>query len=242
MKFLQSFPILLLALVSCNGPDAGKVQLSDFQDNVSVKALGARLIELPMGMQSLESNLQNANQITIAVHGGSSEGYEWIYPLKTLDTPTNEIHFYRWPDNGCYKDSGDRLIVELENLLSQNRHIQTVTIIGHSYGGILVSHLLNNWQNLVTLNAHIIASPLQGNASLNNLCGYKPSIQLQPMVHLYEWRTQQHLDSAFKDLPENPQNIEITGSNVVVLPDTYKGNRLGHNWSISWVVDQLNQL
>ena len=67
MKFLQSFPILLLALVNCNGPDAEKVQLSDFQDNVSVKALGARLIELPMGMQSLESNLQNANQITIAV-------------------------------------------------------------------------------------------------------------------------------------------------------------------------------
>ena len=239
MKFLQYFSILLLALVSCNGPVAEKVQLSDFQDNVSVKALGARLIELPMGIQSLESNLQNANQITIAVHGGSSEGYEWVYPLKTLDTPTNEMYFYRWPDHGCYKESGDRLIVELENLLSQNRHIQTVTLMGHSYGGILVSHLLNNWKNLVRLDAHIIASPLQGMASLNSLCGYQPTIQLQPMVNLYEWRTQQHLDSAFKDLPENPQNIVIEGSMVTVLPDTYNGHRLGHNWSISWVADNI---
>jgi hypothetical protein len=24
-----------------------------------------------------------------------------------------------------------------------------------------------------------------------------------------------------------------------VLPETYRGERLGHNWSISWVVDHL---
>ncbi|MDA1342204.1 MAG: alpha/beta hydrolase, partial [Proteobacteria bacterium] len=59
------------------------------------------------------------------------------------------------------------------------------------------------------------------------------------MVNLYEWRTQQHLDSAFKDLPENPQNIVIEGSMVTVLPDTYNGHRLGHNWSISWVADNI---
>jgi hypothetical protein len=59
------------------------------------------------------------------------------------------------------------------------------------------------------------------------------------MANLFEWRTQQDLDSVFKDLPQNPQNIEILGSFVTVLPDTYKGRRLGHNWSISWVADQL---
>ena len=105
----------------------------------------------------------------------------------------------------------------------------------------MVTHLLNNWKNTVTLDAHIIASPLQGNASLNTLCGYKPEVNLKPMANLFEWRTQQDLDSAFKDLPKNPQNIEIPGSFVTVLPDTYKGHRLGHNWSISWVADQLKK-
>ena len=239
MKFYKYLPILLLALVACSGPTPSKVLLSDFQDSVSVKISGARLIELPMGMQPLESNLLNSNEITVGAHGGSSEGYEWVYPLKTLDTATNEVFFYRWPDNGCYKDSGDRLIEELENILNENTQIQKVTLIGHSYGGILVSHVLNNWKNSVLLDAHLIASPLQGNTSLNTLCGYKPSINLKPMVSLYEWRTQQHLDSAFKDLPENPQNIYIEGSIVNVLPDTYNGHRLGHNWSISWVAERI---
>ena len=241
MKFLKYLPILLFTLVACNGPTPSKVQLSDFQDNVSVKISGARLIDLPMGMQPLESNLLNANEITVGAHGGSSEGYEWVYPLKTLDTPTNEVFFYRWQDTGCYKDSGDKLIEELDNLLSQNTQIQKVTLIGHSYGGILVTHLLNNWENAVTLDAHIIASPLQGDIILNMLCGYKPMVKLNSMANLFEWRTQQHLDSAFKDLSENPQNIQIPGSLVTVLPDTYKGHRLGHNWSISWVADQLSK-
>tara|TARA_B100000767_G_scaffold31452_1_gene26969 strand:- start:1173 stop:1901 length:729 start_codon:yes stop_codon:yes gene_type:complete len=241
MKFLKYLPILLLTLGACNGPTPSKVQLSDFQDNVSVKISGSRLIDLPMGMQPLESNLLNANEITVAAHGSSSAGYEWVYPLKTLDTPTNEVYFYRWPDTGCYKDSGNRLIEELENLLSQNIQIQKVTLIGHSYGGILVTHLLNNWENPVTLDAHIIASPLQGDIILNALCGYKPMVKLNSMANLFEWRTQQDLDSAFKNLPENPQNIQIPGSYVTVLPDTYKGHRLGHNWSISWVADQLKK-
>ena len=82
MKFLKYFPILLLTLGACNGPAPSKVQLSDFHDDVSVKISGARLIDLPMGMQPLESNLLNANEITVAAHGGSSEGYEWVYPLR----------------------------------------------------------------------------------------------------------------------------------------------------------------
>ena len=85
MKFSKFLPIFLLTVGACNGPAPSKAQLSDFQDNVSVKISGARLIDLPMGMQPLESNLLNANEITVAVHGGSSEGYEWVYPLKILD-------------------------------------------------------------------------------------------------------------------------------------------------------------
>ena len=44
----------------------------------------------------------------------------------------------------------------------------------------------------------------------------------------------------FKNLKEDPQNVKILGSIVTRLPQSYKKNKLGHNWSISWVVDQLN--
>ena len=74
MKFLKYLPILLLTLGACNGPIPSKVQLSDFQDNVSVKISGARLIDLPMGMQPLESNLLNANEIQWQLMGVPAKG------------------------------------------------------------------------------------------------------------------------------------------------------------------------
>jgi hypothetical protein len=74
---------------------------------------------------------------------------------------------------------------------------------------------------------------------LINLCGYSPIKKIKTNSTLFEWRTQQHLDGEFRHLPKNPQNIEISESVVTILPDTYKGNRLGHNWSISWVAEKI---
>ena len=31
------------------------------------------------------------------------------------------------------------------------------------------------------------------------------------------------------------------GCNVKKLPETYNGRKLGHNWSISWVADEINK-
>ena len=47
------------------------------------------------------------------------------------------------------------------------------------------------------------------------------------------------LDGAFRDLSLDPQEVEIENSRVIRLPETYKGNKLGHNWSISWVADEI---
>jgi hypothetical protein len=60
-------------------------------------------------------------------------------------------------------------------------------------------------------------------------------------VAFFQWRTQKELDGAFKDLEINPQAINLKGSKVYELPDLYKGNRLGHNWSISFVADELKK-
>ena len=149
------------------------------------------------------------------------------------------MHFYRWPDNGCFQSSAEELASEINNLLSQNSSYKKVTLMGHSYGGILVAHVLKHSNITTPIEVHVIASPLLGTKMLRNICGYEPIEILPNNSSLFEWRTQHQLDSAFKDLLEDPQQINIKGSLVTVLPDTYKGNRLGHNWSISWVADEF---
>jgi len=226
-------------MAGCGNSPQPPIQLSDFSDEISAKKLGKRLIDQPYGLNSLEPIEEEVQEIFIAVHGGASEGYEWIYPIKTIDTKQKHMYFYRWPDNGCFQSSAEELAVQINNLLSQNYSFKKVSLIGHSYGGILVTHVLKHWNATTPLEVHVVASPLLGTLMLRNMCGYVPIETVPNNSSLFEWRTQHQLDSAFKDLSEDPQQINIKGSLVTVLPETYKGNRLGHNWSISWVADEV---
>ena len=133
----------------------------------------------------------------------------------------------------------EELVNEIYTLLNQDNSFKKVILMGHSYGGILVTDVLKHWNVVTPLEVHVIASPLLGMPMLINICDYEPIAILPNNSSLFEWRTQHQLDNAFKDLSEDPQQINIKGSIVTVLPDTYKGNRLGHNWSISWVVDEF---
>ena len=239
MKHIFYTFALVIFIASCGNAPQPPIQLSDFSDEISVKKLGKRLIDLPYGLNSLEPREEEAQEIFIAVHGGGSEGYEWIYPIKTIDTKQKHMHFYRWPDDGCFQSSAEALANEINTLLSQNKSFKKVSLIGHSYGGILVTHVLRHWSSATPLEVHAVASPLLGMSMLKNICGYTPIEKLSNNSSLFEWRTQHQLDSAFKDLSEDPQQINIKGSLITVLPETYKGNRLGHNWSISWVADEF---
>ena len=239
MKHVFYTFVLVLFMAGCGNAPQPPIQLSDFSDEISAKKLGKRLIDQPYGLNSLEPIEEEVQEIFIAVHGGASEGYEWIYPIKTIDTKQKHMYFYRWPDNGCFQSSAEELAVQINNLLSQNYSFKKVSLIGHSYGGILVTHVLKHWNATTPLEVHVVASPLLGTSMLRNMCGYVPIETVPNNSSLFEWRTQHQLDSAFKDLSEDPQQINIKGSLVTVLPETYKGNRLGHNWSISWVADEV---
>jgi alpha-beta hydrolase superfamily lysophospholipase len=149
------------------------------------------------------------------------------------------VYFYRWADDGCFQDSAEKLVKEIADILNQNKSFKKVYLIGHSYGGVLATHALKNWQLTTPIEVHVVASPLSGTAMLNKICGYEPIKEIPINAILYEWRTQHRLDNAYKDLSKDPQAINIKGSLVTTLPDTYKGNRLGHNWSISWVADEF---
>ena len=238
MKHIFYTPVLTFFLIACGNTSQPPIQLNDLSAEISVKTLGQRLIDLPYGLNDLEPSADESQEIFIAVHGGSSEGYEWIHPIRKIDTKQKHMYFYRWPDNGCFQDSAKELVNEIYTLLNQDNSFKKVILMGHSYGGILVTDVLKHWNALTPLEVHVVASPLLGTTMLKSICGYEPIKIIPNNTLLFEWRTQHQLDSAFKDLSVDPQQINIKGSLVTVLPDTYKGNRLGHNWSISWVADE----
>lgn len=238
MKHIFYTPVLTFFLIACGNASQPPIQLNDLNAEISVKTLGERLIDLPYGLNDLEPSADDSQEIFIAVHGGSSEGYEWIHPIRKIDTKQKHMYFYRWPDKGCFQGSAEELVNEIYTLLNQDNSFKKVILMGHSYGGILVTDVLKHWNVVTPLEVHVVASPLLGTTMLKSICGYEPIKIIPNNTLLFEWRTQHQLDSAFKDLSVDPQQINIKGSLVTVLPDTYKGNRLGHNWSISWVADE----
>ena len=49
------------------------------------------------------------------------------------------------------------------------------------------------------------------------------------------------MDGAFNSLDHDPQVIDVQGSYVTRLPKVYNGRRLGHNWSLSWVAEEITK-
>ena len=120
MKHIFYTFALVFFIAGCGNAPQPPIQLNDLSNDISVKKLGERLIDLPYGLNELEPREEEAQEIFIAVHGGSSEGYEWIYPIKKIDTKQKHMYFYRWPDNGCFQSSAEELANQINNLLNQN--------------------------------------------------------------------------------------------------------------------------
>ncbi|MCH2567577.1 MAG: hypothetical protein MKZ98_03325, partial [Pseudomonadales bacterium] len=118
--------------------------------------------------------------------------------------------------------------------------LTSVRIIGHSYGGVLATSLVDNWSLDIPVEIHAIAAAL-ARAEGENPCPYKPPSTIASNVTFPEWRPLHHRDGIYKDYPVDPQIIELEGSHVTRLPETYNGRRLGHNWSISWVADEISR-
>jgi surfactin synthase thioesterase subunit len=85
------------------------------------------------------------------------------------------MYFYRWPDNGCFQSSAEELAVQINNLLSQNNSFKKVSLIGHSYGGILVTHVLKHWNATTPIGGACCRfSFIRAPQCLESICGYEP--------------------------------------------------------------------
>lgn len=233
--FIILFPILLL---SCTD-ERPYPWISELDSEKEFEESGKNLMAVKMGLNPLEIKTGKETKILIVVHGSNSRGYEWIYPIKTMDDEDTLTMFNRWDDADCPNPSFLLLNNSIEKLTKENSNIEKIIIMGHSYGGLLVSMFSERWQFNTPVEIHSIASPLAGISNLNLKCNYEKPNFISSNVKFFEWRTQQSLDNAFKDLETDPQLITLEGSVVRRLPGLYKGRRLGHNWSISWVADEL---
>ena len=227
MKFFLLFAFLItpLELLSLN--------LYDLDPNKEYLKSGQRLMDLDFGLHDLEAN-SIGKEILISIHGRDSRGFEWIYPLQTIDNEVTKTYFFRWDTTKCPQKTIPILMKEI----SAMKDIKKITILGHSYGGILSSLLLNEIEAIET-EIHVIAAPL-GSSDLKKYCGYKHPTSKNNNVSYYQWRTIKKLDNAFNGFDYDPQLVDFKESSVVRLPRQYRGKRLGHLWSISWVADNIN--
>ena len=226
MKFYLLFTLLIIPL------ELPSLHLYELDPNKEYLKSGQKLMDLDFGLHDLEAN-QTGKEILISIHGRDSRGFEWIYPLQTIDNEVTKTYFFRWDTTKCPQETIPILVKEI----SAMKDIKKITILGHSYGGILSSLLLNKIEAIET-DIHVIAAPL-GSSDLKKYCGYKHPTSKNNNVSYYQWRTIKKLDYAFNSFDYDPQLVDFKESSVVRLPRKYRGKRLGHLWSISWVADNI---
>jgi predicted alpha/beta hydrolase family esterase len=199
-------------------------------------ASGKILTKLNNGLHFLEEERDFQTTLLIAIHGRATEGYEWVYPLINLDNKNNRLSFYRWNTFGCPNEATRLISLEINRLKEKYKKI---ILIGHSYGGLVVSKILTNDFD-TKIEGHFVASPIKGNFLLRTFCGYTSPKKINKKNQGFNWMTIKELDGEFKNLKLDPQLFEIEGVIAKRLPEEYNDNKLGHNWSISWLTDHLN--
>ena len=231
--------VFTLILVSCG--EIIQPSLDTFKVEKDVFESGKSLIALPFDLHDLEEVTGDQNTLLIGVHGSNSPGYEWIYPLQTLNDENNMVAFFRWDDEACPAPSVSSLLSLIKEKFNNNPNLNNVILLGHSYGGLLAVAFAKAWDMDVPLQIHSIAAPLKGMGIINSICDFELPDIVENNIELHQWRTIKELDGAFSDLDYDPQVVKILKSKVTRLPETYKGNKLGHNWSISWVADEIRK-
>lgn len=209
-----------------------------------VKESGQTLIDRAFGLSSIvKENQHKTNQdqtpIFLFIHGFNSAGYEWIYAIHQALALGN-VYWWRWDWMTCPTHAAQALNQKLDQLAQLHPH-RSIIAIGHSYGGLILTRALEQYRATSPLEAHAIAAPLAGHPSLTQRCGEDAQGGKRPVqehVVLIQWRTHRDLDGAFQNVSFDAQQSEAAHLSVL-LTRSYQGHRLGHNWSISAVLDRL---
>tara|TARA_B100001287_G_scaffold270240_1_gene268752 strand:+ start:154 stop:912 length:759 start_codon:yes stop_codon:yes gene_type:complete len=226
------------------------IAISEFDINNFNKAnafeLGQNLMKMPNGLHQVNNSDGSAKNLIIGIHGSNSEGYEWVYPLWKLNDDFTEIYFYRWNDGQCANKDNYILINSLAKALKDNPNIQNIKVLAHSYGGLyllhslaLIEEFLETQIRPLKTEIHFIASLLSPPKLISLGCNMDDNFKDAYSMTIYNWKTIQSLDGAFRNYAKDPQDLKAPFNIETRLPSSYNGRKLGHNWSISWVADQI---
>ncbi|NQT64368.1 MAG: hypothetical protein HQ556_15510 [Candidatus Marinimicrobia bacterium] len=228
-----------------NGDEVVSFDIHDFGEGTEITTAGQHLMEQPLGVIELRDGEQrNDSVLVMAVHGYDSRGYEWIIGLKNLADHYGSVFFFRYDWEQCPDQIAANLASEIKKIEKRGKY-QKLVIFGHSYGGMVVTYAASGLGKLKA-DIHVIAAPLSGFPKLLDECdklNYDAGDKLKypewkKSVRLIQHRTVHAQDGAFRELASDPQEVDLPFYQSHELPPTMDGHRLGHNWSVTWVLDK----
>jgi len=216
-----------------------------FGEGTEITTAGQLLMDQPLGVVELHNGVHvNDSVLVMAVHGYDSRGYEWIMGLKNLANYYGSVFFYRYDWELCPDQLAANLAMELKKIEKAGKY-KKIVLFGHSYGGMVVTFAASELGKLQA-DIHVIAAPLSGFPKLLDDCeqlNYDKDDRLvypewDNSVRLIQHRTVHAQDGAFRELASDPQDMDLPFFKTFELPPTMDGHRLGHNWSVTWVLDK----
>ena len=83
-------------------------------------------------------------------------------PLRDITRFQVPIWLYRYNWNQCPEQAADRFHKKMINFQIENPHLDSLWVIGHSYGGLIVALLAENWDKELPLTIHAITAVMAG--------------------------------------------------------------------------------
>ena len=210
-----------------------------YKTNKQVVRTGTPFRQIEYGLHSLEEDQEGNPTVLIGVHGFKARGFEWVYPLVTMDTDSIHTLYFHW--NFLDKNSKARMMLleDLSELIEQRTApLERIVIVAHSCGGVMVASAIDDLPEDINFDIHTVASPLNG-LGLFTVCRPNLPESLPDNVTLTQWRTAKEKDSVFWWFPRDPQKIIKEYGVTIELPKKYHGIRLGHVRSLSWVAERI---
>ena len=235
----------LFLVTGCNDKYYQDLLLSEIKSDQTT--YNGYLIERSDGVYPLNGvSVRDSSFGILLVHGyypssWPKKGYEWTKAILNLADCKRSIWWLKHNWNECPEKSANRLDYAIDSLVRKNNHLDSLWIIGHSLGGLIVSYIAEKWSHSFSLSVHAIAAPLSGSYERLNACQTKgkTTYTISPFVKYTQWRTDHKSDGAFKRLEMDPQDVILDNGVQIQLPKTWKDNRLGHNRSIQYVINFL---
>ena len=241
--------IIVLLIGTCLGNDQKTILLSMLSTDKS--NYDEYLINRSVGIYEFKGfDYIDSTTGIILVHGyypekWDTKGFEWVEPILNLSRSRIPIWFYRYDWNECPLTIHDGMLKMLKTLIKSNEYLESVVIIGHSFGGFITTLLSESWDNDFPLKTHAVATGL---ARTNNYLRYKDcrntkkdKYTIAPNVKYNQWATIKNQDGIFRHLKQDPQKVEIINGRRILLPKEYNGIRMGHNSSLLFVIDNFTK-